>query len=371
MATVTPQQLGERIQEQRIRRGFSQSELADLVSLERSVISKLESGQRRVSALELSDIAEALSVRMAAFFEEPTPALVAHRSSQGLDTADSTIDALLADLADEVEFVQSLGALTLPSPEGHWPVPSSRKDAEQLASQVRTQLGVESGAPLLDLPRRFAELGLMVMSRDLGQDVADAGTILLREGGVTLVNSGMKLGRRRLAAAHELGHYLVGDQYTVDYRVSEGRGDVESRLDAFARALLLPAASVRSDWQRHAERSGVRAAAVILASRYRVDMSTLARRLSDLEIADSSEAAQVRGTVTTSTDMIEYDVYLTDDELAGTTQPAVFQRAVLRLVRDQKISPERAVQLLWDLVDQSELPSPTQRDESEIWRFTS
>ena len=67
----------------------------------------------------------------------------------------------------------------------------------------------------------------------------------MREGGVCLVNSHNKVGRRRLALAHELGHYLLQDEYTVDWRVTDGGVGLESRLDRFARALLLPAQGLR------------------------------------------------------------------------------------------------------------------------------
>lgn len=77
----------------RERVGLSQGELAEQASLERTVVNKIEAGVRKVSALELSDIAAALKVRMASFFREPTPALVAHRMRQDQDTVDARTTA--------------------------------------------------------------------------------------------------------------------------------------------------------------------------------------------------------------------------------------------------------------------------------------
>lgn len=372
MAPIDARQLGRRIQEYRVRLGVSQDELATRIDVERSAVSKVESGTRRLSALELARVAEALGVRMARFFEEPTPALVSHRSAQGLDTVDTQIDEVLAELAADVELVQRLGALELVDPDSPWVRPRTREDAEGMAQQVRELLGVAQDEPLRDLPRLFASQGLLVFSRDMGVDVADAGTLLLRQGGIALVNSAAKVGRRRLAVAHEMGHFLIGDQYTVDYRVSPLESDpLESRLDDFARALLLPAAVARTQWKVLSDREGHRAAAVILASRYRVDMSTLARRLLDLELIDGSTAGAIRGTITTSADMIEHDLHVASDELAGTTQPGDYQRAVLGLVRDSRISTARAHDLLWGTVEEEELPGPRTRNREEIWQFTS
>lgn len=372
MAAIDSRELGHRIQESRTRRGMSQDGLASQVGIERSAVSKIESGARKVSALELAHIAEALGVRMAHFFKEPTPALVSHRSSQGLDTVDSRIDEHLAEIAEDVELTQRLGALSLASPGDPWAHPHSRADAEAMARRAREGLGVGQSEPLVGLARRFAHLGLLVFSRDMGNDVADAGTLLLRRGGVTLVNSANKIGRRRLAAAHELGHYLVGDQYTVDYRVSlASESSIESRLDDFARALLLPGPAVEVQWKHVDGNEGHRAAAVILASTFRVDMSTLARRLLDLDLIDSSTAGLIRNTVTTAADMIEFDLHVAADELAGTTQAGPYQKAVIQLVRESQISTERAYDLLWGTVEEEELPAPRQRDAHEIWSFTS
>jgi len=47
-------------------------------------------------------------------------------------------------------------------------------------------------------------------------------------------------GRRRATAAHELGHLVIGDEYSSDLGVHASRGDREALLDTFAAELLLP-----------------------------------------------------------------------------------------------------------------------------------
>ena len=225
MANVDWDVLGKRIREARKRAALNQADLARATGLERTALNRIESGTRKVTALELADIADAIGVRMASFFEEPLPALVSHRSATGLDTPDSKIDSLLAEIADDVELVVSLSApgtlvpddseAAPPDPE-HWKVALSRP--EDMAREVRELMGEDTLGPIQVLTDRVAELGLLVFSADIGQDTADAGTILLPSGAVSLVNSFMKAGRRRLALAHELGHYLIADDYSVDWR---------------------------------------------------------------------------------------------------------------------------------------------------------
>ncbi|WFE96219.1 XRE family transcriptional regulator [Micromonospora sp. WMMD987] len=380
MADIDARTLGERIREARKRADLSQEDLGQAVGIERTVMNKIESGVRKVTALELADIAAAVGVRMSTFFEEPIPALVAHRSSQGLDTADSQVDALLTKLASEVEFVASLGVgeLGLDGAEAvvraHITPPATNAEAESLAMQARDLLALPAAEPIHHFAERVADVGLLAFSRDIGKDTADAGSILLPRGGVCLVNSHMKVGRRRLALAHELGHYLIADTYTIDWRVadhSDHAVPLESRLDRFARALLLPEAAVTLQWDEKAFRSGERAAAIHLASVFRVDMATLATRLKELSLADSETVASVRKYRTNQTDIVEMGLNVPPEELAGTTVPRPFARAVLRLVRDERISRERALDLLQGTFDEVDLPQSRERRTDEIWRFVS
>lgn len=362
--------LGARVREARELAGLTQGELGSRVDLDRTAVNKIESGIRKVTALELSDIAAALGVRMSSFFAEPIPALVSHRSAQGLDTADSKIDRLLAKIASDVEFVNTLAPaeLGLPDESVELPPPASLADADDLAVQARKMLGLDAKEAVHELVNRVATIGLLAFAFDLGVDTADAGTILLRHGAVTLINSQNKVGRRRLALAHELGHFLVADEYTVDRRVTDSHpGDIESRLDRFARSLLLPEPGVREAWSRHEPRSP-REAAVLLASEFRVDMATLARRLDELGMVDSGGAAQVRGVTTTRADIVEFGLYVPTD-LEGTTLPIPFQKAVLRAFRDERISRERALELLYATFHDDDLPPLRERREDEMWKF--
>lgn len=363
--------LGERIAEARERSGLTQAALASAVSLDRSAVAKIETGSRRVTALELSAIARAVGQRMEWFFKPPIPALVSHRSNQGLDTTDSKVDQLVAYLAGEVEFVQSLDAsFVLPTISEPYPRPVSGMNAEELAETARKQLGLESDSVISDLVEVVGRVGLLAFSADLGSDTADAGTILLRSGGITVINSHNKVGKRRLALAHELGHYLMADDYTVDWRVATNEAGIEGLLDRFARALLLPADALRPAWGDLSDREGVRVAALVIASRFRVDMASLARRLEELALAGHPETTQVRATRTTKADIIEHDLYVPTD-LQDTSLPLPYQRAVLRLFRDERISAHRALGLLRGTFEEADLPPLRTRREDEIWHYVS
>lgn len=371
MTEMTSADLGVRIREARERRGLNQADLGERLQLDRTMVNKIENGTRKVSALELSQIADALRVRMASFFATPVPAIVSHRSSHGLEVVDSQIDSSLEQLVADVELVQDLGALGRREVQAaQFDVPQTPADAEAMASRARAFLDLEADAPAKDLQRLFGDAGLLVFTVDLGTDTADAGTVLLRDAtGVSIVNSAQKVGRRRLAAVHEFGHFLVCDDYSIDWDVTAGGQQTEALLDRFARAFLLPDQGLRALWSRMMV-DGLRAAAVVTASTFQVDMATLARRLTELDMVSGAEAGQIRQFRTSSADMIEHDLHPHDD-MAGTTQPRVFQQAVLRLVRDELISGARALELLWGTVDEADLPAPHIVADADIWQFVS
>ena len=297
-----------------------------------------------------------------------------------MDTADSQIDALLATFAHAVEFVASLGVDELglhtagTVTESSITQPATNAQAEALAAQARSLMALSPDEPIRELANSVAGIGLLAFSRNVGKDTADAGTVLLRRGGVSLVNSHMRVGRRRLALAYELGHYLIADAYTVDWRVAahpDHAVPLESRLDRFARALLLPPTAVTAQWNERLTHLGARSAAITLASEVRVDMATLATRLRELGLADSEMVAYVRKCRTTQADIIELNLNVPLEELEGTSVPRPFARAVLRLVRDERVSRERALDLLQGTIDETDLPPIRRRRPGEIWTFAS
>lgn len=370
--TVDAETMGQRVAEARSRAGLTQAELAAMIPLDRSSLAKIERGSRRISAMELARVADALDTRIEWFIEDAPAAIVSRRNVQDPGASSPRIDLMVERVAREVEFVgQHLGRLVLPTtPEK--PPPTTRDQAEALASNTRTLLGDDPQGPLVAMVEKVSTLGLLVFSWDLGADSADAATILLQSGGVAIINGERKVGRRRLALAHELGHYLVADEYTVDWRIAEQDvGQRESLLDQFARALLLPAAGVGRDWRsRLSDGDDLRTAAVRLASSYRVDMATLARRLRELDIIGPADAGEIRMVRTTRADIVDLDLVVEKDELAPPGLPRAYERAVLDLYRSETVSAARALDLLLGTWDEGALPVLPKRAESEIWQYT-
>ncbi|WP_203896350.1 helix-turn-helix domain-containing protein [Actinoplanes xinjiangensis] len=370
MTRVDSEMIGRRVAEARVRAGLTQFDLARVVGLDRSALAKVETGGRRVSALELARIAEETGEAFEWFVTDPPPAIVSYRIGVGAP-ATSSIDRLIEQVARDVELVQSLGVLDVIEFEP-FDQPADVAQAESLAATARTTLGLDPAGPITDLVTPLADFGLFAFAHNLGVDAPDSATTLLHRGGVSVVNSDRAVGRRRLALAHELGHYLLADEYTVDWRVGAWPDSqrTEWLIDVFARAFLLPVDSLRSRWADLRARESIRESAVRAASEFRVDMSTLAARLSELNLADQEELSLVRAVTTTRADIIEHDLLVAHD-LEGTSLPRRYEKAVLALYRSERISVGRTAELLRGTVDEAALPQLPPVHESEIWKFVS
>ena len=335
--------------------------------MDRSALAKIETGRRGISATELVRFADAFGMRIEWFFEDAPRAVLSRRNTAESGAPSPSVDRFTERIAREVDFLQRLGGIKLaatPAVE----FPETAEQAEGAAAEARRRLGYDDEEAATALGARAAEMGLLVFSWELGESGADGASVLLAQGGVAVVNGSYQTGRRRLTLAHELGHYLFGDEYSTDWRVAEApAAKREGRIDRFARALLLPAAVLRNRWRGG---NDTRVDAVRLASEYRVDMSTLARRLDELEIASPQEEALVRATRTRRSDIVELGLIVAD-ELAPPLVPDFYVKAVLGLYRREEISAARALGLLLNTWEEEDLPDLPLLPADAVWSFVS
>ncbi len=364
--TVSARKLGNRIASARRDAGLTQQECAARSGLHRSALAKIETGARRVEAMELARLADVLEMRIEWLFDDAPHAVVSRRSAAAPGEPSPQIDRMTERVARETMFLQSIDTgFDLPAtPELH--VPDTSEEAEEAAKQARTLLGYEGSEPALRLTERAADIGLLVFSLELGEHGADGATVLLDSGGVAVVNGSRALGRRRLTLAHELGHYVFADEYATDWNVADFDATRnESLIDRFARALLLPAAALQSCWRRD---EPVRTKAVLTASHFRVDMSTLAQRLTDLGLMSSAEANEVRVTRTRRADIVEHALVVPTD-LVPPELPNRYIKAVLAAYTGEEITAARALDLLLGTWSEDDLPELPTLPIEAAWSF--
>jgi transcriptional regulator with XRE-family HTH domain/Zn-dependent peptidase ImmA (M78 family) len=360
--------VGRRVARLRERRGLTQQQLGERASLERSAIAKIEIGRRGVGALEVMRLALALELDVEMLLADSPESVLEHRTrlDPGLDLA--PIDELLEKFSRNVQFVASLDPKLVNHTLHKEALPSEASAIEALAEKVRRLCGVPSGRPARDLPTVVAKVGMMTLSRPLGVQTADAASTPLQNGAVCVVNSTSSVGRRRIALAHELGHYLVRDHYVVDWRVSDSTStdSKEIFLDRFARAFLAPQRAFQGFWKDASSKNPLRTTAVLAGSYFQIDMATIARRLDELNMASDAELQSVRAVRTLKADILEHGLYAPID-LEDVSVTTSYARAVLRLYEKEKVSKERALGLLMGTFDDDDLPTLPDRHVDEIW----
>ncbi|WP_159717026.1 helix-turn-helix domain-containing protein [Actinomyces marmotae] len=332
-------QLGEQIRRIRQGRGLDQGQLAARCRLERTALSRAESGERKVSALELTRIAEALDVDLIDLVARPSPDARAARRPVGEAAtrnereevqAEIDLDRAWRDLCQlrEAGLIEPVPLAFGGSGLG------SRQEAQELARRAREHLEAGSG-PLDAMTDVASRLGLWARTTSAQID----GRSLTPEPGlgVAVVGADVDPGRRRTTLAHEIGHHLAGDTYEASGHYAAPR-EAEELVDAFAAELLLPEAAVRRAWDESPSRQTL----VRLAGEYRVSWSLLMR------VAQGAGLDLV--STDTTTTPVDADFYRVlgarpQEDVVPPGLPRAWIQACYRAIDDQLVTPRRAAEM--------------------------
>ncbi|HEU4398315.1 MAG TPA: XRE family transcriptional regulator [Actinomycetota bacterium] len=272
MKAVSQHELGERVADARRRKGWTQGELAARVGLTQTSVSRIETGVRTVSSLELAELAEVLGVSVLDLLragQRPMLAIAARlghfRDPGAVDRALRRAEALirLDELLDSVlgpsppsgpsppEGAVPPGGAALPGPaavrRGEVGRGPAVDQGRRLAGQVRQALRLGDG-PLGPLPEVLEERLRLDVDFSPLPEAVDGLCVSVGEHALVLVGSSKPSSRQRFTLAHELAHYLVDDldPLYVDERGVRARSVAEMRANAFAAHLLMPEPGVRA-----------------------------------------------------------------------------------------------------------------------------
>lgn len=329
----------------RERAGLGQRALAQALALSESMVSRIETGKRDVSAFELGLLHETFGwdVRELLGIERPKAKIelaarlraadghTAHAGERAATLIE--IDALLDDLGID----GAAGGLQLDKP---LPVPVDERTAvaegEAAAARIREDAGITG--PLVDL-YDFAEgvLGIDVLAQPL--DGSCDGIVAVGDRFVLAVidNSSTVIGaRRRFTLAHEIAHAVFGD--VRDSVRFEDKGQdplVELRADRFAGALLMPETDIRAV-------CGANPSFVELAHAmytFRVSWAALKKRLAQLGIDVNGRVAamdpgEIFDRAGRSADLRDLEAHDTDSSLR---MPSRINRRIRTAYEDARI----------------------------------
>jgi len=351
--TVDKGALGERLAQAREAAGMTQGGLGQAVGLDRTAITRLENGERKLSAVELVAIAKVLGRPLSDFVSTPVPAVVSRRSDTAL--AHDTTRALDMELDGFASDVRALLEMRLLVP-GERPVnahtPNTHEAAEQMARDVRQRLGLGDG-PLSDLGEIFQRLGLHTYSASLGEGGPDGGCVEVSGTsgvlGVAVINGDAPPGRRRMTLTHEFGHWLCGDAY--DRQTSLGS---EQMINSFAIHFLAPRSGLQNVWNEHPTRS-TRDRALAVGASFRLSWSAVVSQLRNVNIIDWETHRYLSGNDPRQGDYVRLGFSWVDELNRPYVSPGFAAACVNGFVSGQ-LTSDRVIELLRGTLAEDDLP---------------
>jgi transcriptional regulator with XRE-family HTH domain len=343
-------EFGKRVGHARRAAGFTQSDLASAVGMDRTAVTKIESGARRIDSLELARISKVLRRPVSWFLMTPSPPVISRREAR--DGVELDADVLLETLAADVEQLVGMGLL---APSACPDVGVSVEDvatAEQAAEAVRRHLRL-GGAPVADIQRVAEGLGLYVFVLPIDAEVQGS-YIALHQGGVALVQGNDPTGKRRFTAAHELGHHVLCDEYSTEW-IKGGKDERERLISAFAVHLLLPRQAAVARWEALGGDEDPWNAAVHLGAEYGLSWTALCGQLRNLDLVTDDLRADLSRHRPGTADFIERELTLRGLP-ACPSVPASYAASVIKALRGHRFGRNRALELLHGTLDPAELP---------------
>jgi Zn-dependent peptidase ImmA (M78 family) len=275
----------------------------------RTTMVAIERGDRTVRPSEL--------IALAALYKTSVHALVRptavhvdlvgqfRRNNQRLHDEDASIQVmmLLHRLATtSVELERRLGRPLITDYLPERPLGRGRleQQAEDLALEIRTRLGIGQG-PIPDLVVLLEmELGIRIFVRPLPSDISGVFAYHDELGACILLNANHPRTRRAWTLAHELAHFLTRRSVpTVSFVEESSKSILEEFADLFAAALLMPGGISRrafADLVGEHGRFSPRHL-ILMAHRFHVSVEAMCRRLEQLELLEQGtyEVLRERG----------------------------------------------------------------------------
>lgn len=246
---------GSRLTLARKLRGMSQTELAKSVGVTPRAISKYEKAGEGLSSAKLAEIASVLRFEPSYFngsdISSPQEAAISFRARSKMSAkkrdqaiAASAFGAVFSDWMDS-EFV--LPPAEIPDYAGYEP--------EIAASALRAEWGLGDG-PVSDVIAQLESHGVRVFSVTEASQEIDAYSFWdeSRNRPFVFLTTSKSGERRRMDAAHELGHLVLHRKVDLTDRSSR---EIESEANAFASAFLMPNRGFRSTVSRNVTLSEV------------------------------------------------------------------------------------------------------------------
>lgn len=288
--------IGENLVRNRIARGMSQSQVAEMAGISRAAYQKIEKGRSVPRVDTLQSIATALDLGLMDLVQEaPRLSAVRFRSRKKLKTRDEILvkvgrwlinfnylEELLNDKTPYPFSGQSFQKASLSCRDG-------REHAQAIAGRAREVVKLNEDEPILDICGLLESKGIKVYPLPVASEDFFGLAVGPNDGGpAVIVNVWSRLPVERwiFSACHELGHLLL---HLNSFDVDEDREkpEEEQEADTFASYFLMPEALFE---KYLAQVRGLSLVDRVLKMKriFGVSYKTVLRRLIDLRLADKS-----------------------------------------------------------------------------------
>jgi Zn-dependent peptidase ImmA (M78 family) len=315
------------------------------------MVVKIESGDRRIDALELAKLAEVLGLPLGHFLGT-VPRVLSHRAELTEDTTsvlaqDSyKLDAILEAWLRDIRQLMELGVLAARKPLAYPEPVGGPEAARRAALWARKQLGYSGNQPidsLMDCCERAGQFVSVVAAPGDGASLIDG------EVAAAVISHHADPGRRRATAAHELGHLILGDEYSSDLGVNASREERESTIDSFAAELLLPLDALKAECSQG---QITRESLIKLAGIYRVSWTLAVNQAQHLVVVSSA----MRQRRPTRAELLDATGWAPQPDFESARVPPMFAEAVMEAWRRSLITSARAVELMRGQIALDDLP---------------
>jgi len=249
-------ELGRRLRYAREFRGLSQQATAKAIGVTRTAITQMESGNRSVSTLELSKLAECYRRPISFFFQEAAEEqdifVALYRAAPEFNVDPIVRDQVWECLNLCQEGVSLKEILGLESRTGlptyDFRSPRTKGDAinqgNKAAIEERRRLGLGE-SPVHGISELIVSQGIWASDAELPGGVSGLFLNHISFGLAIVVNTNHSRGRKRFSYAHEYAHALMDRNGQLSVSSSGNSSElVEVRANAFAASFLMPADGV-------------------------------------------------------------------------------------------------------------------------------
>lgn len=348
-------EIGERVRRARLAINKSQADIGTEVGLDRTMIAKIENGVRRIDALELTKLATALAVAIEDLLMAP-PAILSRRSPP-VEDLDSEVarngqhlETVLAGWLRDLQQMAEAGCLQPRVPIQCRGAVATLADARTAALWLRKELNHDL-EPIATVMALCEQAGQFLLVTDLPGQGASA-----IEGSLAaaVVSRQLDPGRRRSTAAHELGHMVLGDEYSTDLGVSASRDEREAAIDAFASELLLPTDVLLRLAGTPAD--AMREHLVRTAATYRTSWTLVVNQAVHARLIDQTAKQRLLRSKPTRVEFMDAVGWPPQPDLESVRVPPTYAHAVVESWRSGLITRTRAVELMHGQITDSDLP---------------